>query len=50
MPMFETRGRFKFEPAQGEATLSGVVVTLNDKGLATEARPLRIGGVLQQTG
>lgn len=50
MPVFEKRGRFKFEPATGEATLSGVIVTLDEKGLAISAQPLRVGGALQQAG
>ena len=41
-------GRDRFTPAEGEATLSGVLVVTDDRtGLATEIRPLRDGGRLQ---
>lgn len=37
-------------PAQGEATLCGVIIETDDKtGLATKIEPLRIGGILPQT-
>ncbi len=36
----------KFEPATGEATLSGVAIETGAHGLATRIAPLRIGGVL----
>lgn len=37
-------------PAQGEATLCGVIVETDDKtGLAKQIEPLRIGGILPQT-
>ncbi|MGJ4901332.1 TIGR00282 family metallophosphoesterase [Bradyrhizobium sp. HKCCYLS2058] len=40
----------RFEPATGEATLSGVAVeTDNGTGLATKVAPVRIGGRLSQT-
>ncbi|TCT13348.1 hypothetical protein EDC22_101212 [Tepidamorphus gemmatus] len=40
----------RFEPALGEATLSGVVVTTDDRtGLATAIAPLRLGGQLAET-
>ncbi|MGJ4956084.1 TIGR00282 family metallophosphoesterase [Bradyrhizobium sp. HKCCYLRH2015] len=40
----------RFEPASGEATLSGVAVeTDNGTGLATKVAPVRIGGRLSQT-
>jgi hypothetical protein len=39
----------KLEPAGGEATLSGIVVEIGANGLATSARALRVGGVLEQT-
>lgn len=40
----------RFEPALGEATISGVVVTTDDRtGLATAIAPLRLGGDLQET-
>jgi 2',3'-cyclic-nucleotide 2'-phosphodiesterase len=39
----------RFEPAEGEATLSGVVVVTDDEtGLATYVAPLRIGGMLSE--
>ena len=37
----------RFSPAEGEATLSGVIVTTDDRsGLATEIAPIRQGGRL----
>lgn len=37
----------RFSPAEGEATLSGVAVETDDRtGLAREAHPVRIGGLL----
>ena len=40
----------RFEPALGEATLSGVLVETDDRtGLATSAAPFRLGGRLSQT-
>lgn len=47
---FTTRiPRGRFEPALGEATLSGLAVEIDDKtGLATRCAALRIGGVLSQ--
>lgn len=41
--------RDRFSPAEGEATLCGVLVTTNDRtGLATSIQPVRRGGRLQQ--
>jgi 2',3'-cyclic-nucleotide 2'-phosphodiesterase len=37
----------KFEPAGGVATLSGILVDLDGRGLATRAQALRIGGRLE---
>ncbi|MEO0731111.1 MAG: YmdB family metallophosphoesterase, partial [Pseudomonadota bacterium] len=40
----------RFEPAMGEATVSGLAVDIDDAtGLATDAAPLRIGGDLAPT-
>ena len=40
----------RFEPAKGEATLSGVYVETDDKtGLATRVRQIRQGGRLEQS-
>lgn len=40
----------RFTPAQGEGTLSALLVETNDStGLATSARPIRIGGRLHST-
>ena len=40
----------RLEPAEGEATICGVIVETDDKtGLAKSIEPLRIGGILQQT-
>jgi metallophosphoesterase (TIGR00282 family) len=39
----------RFEPAEGEATLSGLVIETDDStGLAVSVAPLRVGGVLAQ--
>lgn len=41
-------GRERFTPAEGEATLSGVLVVTDDRtGLATQIQPVRDGGRLQ---
>ena len=43
-------GRDRFTPAEGEATISGVLVTTDDRtGLATAVEALRDGGRLVQT-
>jgi len=39
----------RFAPAMGEATVCGVYVETDEKGLATLAAPLRLGGKLQET-
>lgn len=49
MPSFTSAHRYKFEQATGEATLSGVIVSVGENGLATAVKPLRIGGTLQPT-
>ena len=49
LPSFTSANRYKFEQATGEGTLSGVLVTIGENGLATAAKPLRIGGALQPT-
>ena len=42
--------RDRFTPSEGEATLSGVLVTTDDRtGLARDIQPLRFGGRLTQT-
>ena len=42
--------RDRFTPAEGEATLSGVLVVTDDRtGLATQIQPVRDGGRLQPT-
>ena len=42
--------RDRFTPAEGEATLSGVLVVTDDRtGRATGIEPVRVGGRLQQT-
>ncbi len=47
---FNTGLRNHLEPAEGEATICGVIVETDDKtGLAKSIEPLRIGGILQQT-
>ena len=43
-------GRERFTPAEGEATLSGVLVVTDDRtGLATAVEPVRDGGRLMPT-
>lgn len=39
----------RFEPADGEATLSGIAVELDARGLATKIAPVRLGGCLSQS-
>lgn len=39
----------KFEPAEGPATLCGLLVDIGVDGLATHVEPLRVGGVLTET-
>jgi metallophosphoesterase (TIGR00282 family) len=42
--------RGRFEPATGEATLSGAIVEINEiTGLAKRVAPVRLGGVLEET-
>jgi len=40
----------RFEPALGDATLCGVAVELDEKGLATQVAPVRIGGGWRRRG
>jgi calcineurin-like phosphoesterase len=41
--------RGRFEPAMGEATLSGALVEISDiTGLAKRVAPVRVGGVLDE--
>jgi metallophosphoesterase (TIGR00282 family) len=40
----------RFEPADGPATLSGLAVELDGRGLATKIAPVRLGGVLSEAG
>src|SRR5580704_11783511 len=56
MEKFEPVQRFtkkmstsRFTPATGPATLCGVFVETNTKGLATRIEPVRVGGRLKQT-
>ena len=39
----------RFAPATGPATLCGVFVQTDGKGLATRIEPVRVGGRLKQT-
>jgi calcineurin-like phosphoesterase len=39
----------RFSPATGPATLCGVFVETNAKGLAHRIEPVRVGGRLKQT-
>ncbi|MET0314725.1 MAG: YmdB family metallophosphoesterase, partial [Hansschlegelia sp.] len=38
----------RFEPAEGEGTLSGLAVEIDAKGHATRVAPVRIGGSLSE--
>ncbi len=38
----------RLTPATGEGTVSGILVDLNDKGLADRVFPIIVGGILQQ--
>ncbi|MBB3971485.1 TIGR00282 family metallophosphoesterase [Hansschlegelia beijingensis] len=38
----------RFEPADGEATLSGLAVEIDGRGLAAKVAPVRVGGVLSE--
>ena len=40
----------RFRPADGEATLSGIIVDINDNGLANKVSPFRYKGHLNQIG
>ena len=40
----------RFRPADGEATLSGIIVDINDNGLASKVSPFRYKGHLNQIG
>lgn len=46
MPNFLTVGRQKFEPAVGEATVRGIVVTVKPNGLAERVEVVSVGGAL----
>ena len=39
----------RFSPAQGAATICGVIIETNDDGLCDKIEPLRLGGVLSST-
>ena len=39
----------RFSPAQGDATICGVIIETNDDGLCNKIEPLRLGGVLSST-
>jgi hypothetical protein len=40
----------RFAPAAGPATICGVVVDTNEEGLASSIVPIRVGGVLRESG
>jgi 2',3'-cyclic-nucleotide 2'-phosphodiesterase len=46
MPGFLSAGRNKFTPADGEATVCGVVVEVGDNGLALRVEFIKVGGVI----
>ena len=39
----------RFSPAQGDATICGVIIETDDDGLCDKIEPLRLGGVLSST-
>ena len=39
----------RFSPAQGEATICGVIIETSEDGLCSKIEPLRVGGVLSST-
>ena len=39
----------RFNPAQGEATICGVIIETGDNGLCNSIEPIRVGGVLSST-
>lgn len=39
----------RFEPAEGPATLSGLAVEIDGRGLASKVAPVRLGGVLSES-
>jgi metallophosphoesterase (TIGR00282 family) len=43
LPNFLSAGRNKFIPAEGEATLSGVVVSVAENGLASAVKAVKVG-------
>ena len=43
LPNFLSAGRHKFTPAEGEATLSGVVVSVAENGLAGTVKAVKVG-------
>jgi metallophosphoesterase (TIGR00282 family) len=49
IPANLTVGRHPFKPAEGEATVCGVLVQANAQGLAQSVKPIRIGGSLTTT-
>lgn len=46
---FENSRPYPMQPASGSATICGVIIEVNDNGLATSAQALRVGGDLQAT-
>lgn len=45
---FEQKGRLRLEVADGEGTMCGVALALDDEGKCTRITPVRLGGILQQ--
>ena len=39
----------RFNPAQGETTICGVIIETDDNGLCNSIEPFRVGGVLSST-
>ena len=46
LPRFTRGGKFQFQPADGEATLCGVMVDVDENGLCTKAERIQRGGVI----
>lgn len=44
---FTRKGRVMLDIAKGEGTLCGTLATINDKGLCSAIRPIRIGPILE---
>lgn len=48
--LFSKQGKHRYQPADGEGTLCGVIITANDVGKCMAIERVQVGGLLQQTG